>query len=175
MSLCAEYLAWVFLVWQSLQQCQDPAPGRESHVSLPRHIWFLSILSTPHCIPCGICVDMLYWAILGYIGLYWYIQLVCVDPCISMAETGECKRNARNQSPLTARKGRCSASALSGIHWEVWWKSRNHLSFWFLCSLQFVFLSYRSTRVFSGQEGSCFCRSPALVHCYSGLLALGSY
>lgn len=132
----------------------------------------LGILNIPYCIPHGICVYIC------YTGIYWYIQPLCVDPHISMAETGywrEHKRNTRKQSPPTDRKGWCSASVLSGIHWEVWWKSRNHLTFRFLCSFWFVFLCYRSTRVFSGQEGPCLCKSSAFFHYFSGLLALGSY
>lgn len=138
----------------------------------PQAYLILGILSIPCCIPHGTCVYIC------YIGIYWYIQPVCVDPHSSMAETGywsECKRSTRNQLPLTDKKGWCGTSVLSGIFREVSWKSRNHLSFWFLCSFHFVCLCYRSTRVFSGQEGPCLYKSSALSHYFSGLLALGSY
>lgn len=151
--------AWAFLGWQSLQQHQGAAPGRESLVPHPRHIWFWAFWVF------HIVYHMEYvfiYTILVYIGIFsvW----IHISPWQRQGIEGSA-RGILEINPLWQReKGDA-----------VWWKSRNHPSFRLLCSFQFVCLCYRSTRVFSGQDGPCLSKSSSLFHYFSGLLAWGSY
>lgn len=69
--------AWAFLGWQSLQQHQGTAPGRESLVPHPRHIWFWSFWVF------HIVYHMEYvfiYTILVYIGIFSQYVWIHVSP-----------------------------------------------------------------------------------------------
>lgn len=128
-------------------------------------IW--GILNIPCCIPHGICVT---YAILVYTGIFSPCVWIHIFPWQRQGIEGSARGILENNDPDRQKRVMqclCPFRNTLGGMMEIQ-KSSN-----LLVPLQLlVFLCYRSTRVFSGQEGPCLCKSSALL---SGLLVLGSY
>lgn len=140
---------------------------------LSRHIWF-GVFWIFHIVHHMVYVlYMLYWYILIYTGMFSPCVWIHIFPWQRQGIEGSARGILENNAPdrqKSVMQCLCPFRNTLGGMMEIQKSSNLPVPLQLL-----VFLCYRSTRVFSGQEGPCLCKSSALFHYFSGLLALGSY